>query len=519
MIFIKRTVRNIKGIKGDGRTVRTTQNTLMGFLSQFVILVLSFVSRTVFIRALGNEYLGLNSIFSDVLTLLSMADLGFGTAMAYTFYKPLAEGDETRIAALTNFYRKVYRVIAASVLGVGLAITPFLRLVINTEKPIPHLEIYYLFALANVVVSYLFVYKTSVLNADQKNYIVTRISICTSVLRTLAQITVLLLFGNYILYLATSVAFQFLNNYLASRRASKEYPYIGKKEQLPEAERKSIFANIRSVFIYKVSGTLFSAVDNILISVIISTTMVGLYSNYFLISSKLLLIIQIIFSALTASVGNLVAKESPQKKFEVFTAVQSVSSILCGILTSLFFLLANDFIILWLGKSYTLSFSVVLAVTVNTYFSCILQPLWVFRDATGLYMKTKYIMLLGALVNLGLSIALGYGFGLAGIIFASAIARLCTYFWYEPRLLFREYFGKPAGSYYLTILANALLVALCAGGLYIAFSGFLVNTWLRLILKAAICGAVCGVLFFLVYIRTPGGKMILEKARQLLRRG
>lgn len=189
----------------EGRVKRSAQNMVTGFLYQAITLILSFVSRTVFIQVLGKEYLGLNGIFSDVLTLLSMADLGFNTAMAYSFYKPLADRDEGRLVSLVTFYKKIYNVIALAVLTLGLLCIPFLKFIVNTEQDIPLMEVYYLFALANVVISYLFVYKTTLLTADQKNYKVVSINIVISTAKVLLQIVLLWLTKNYILYLAIGV--------------------------------------------------------------------------------------------------------------------------------------------------------------------------------------------------------------------------------------------------------------------------------------------------------------------------
>lgn len=500
----------------SSRIKNSARNMLSGFAYQFISLVLSFVSRTVFVHTLGTEYLGLNGIFSDVLNLLSMADLGFNTTMAYSFYKPLAEHDEEKLAGLIHFYKKVYNVIAGVVTVVGIAVIPFLKYIVNTEKEIPHLEVYYLFSLANVVISYLFVYKSTILTADQKNYKVVNISIWTSLLKTILQILALLLLQNYILYLAIGVAVQFFNNLMASREAQKQYPFINRKAAVTVDEEKSIFENMRSVFLYKISSTVFTATDNILISVLEGTAMTGIYSNYLMVSNKLLLIIQIIFSALTASIGNVIVREKSGKRYEVFSVIQSVSFILCGTIVSAFCIMANDFVYVWLGSDFTISTGAILAMTLNTYLSCVLQPLWIYRDATGLYVRTKYVMLAGAVLNLVLSVLLGKAMGLTGIILASAIARLSTYFWYEPRLLFREYFEKSAAGYYASLFKNALLMVVTIGGLWMLLSGVQAQNWLQLIGKGVVIGGICSVVFLLAYCRTEGFRLIIKKLKSIL---
>lgn len=505
----------------EGRMKQSAKNMASGFLYQAVTLILSFVSRTVFINTLGSEYLGLNGIFTDVLSLLSMADLGFGTAMAYSFYKPLAEHDEDKIASLVHFYNKIYNIIAITVTVIGLACVPFLKYIVNTEEEIPNLEWYYLFSLANIVISYLFVYKTTLMTADQKDYKIVNIRMWTTLIKTILQMVVLLETGNYMLYIIIGVAMQFLNNYIASKKTEKEYPYICnqiKSNKIDKEVEQNIIGNMKSVFIYKLSGTLFSATDNLLISVIIGTAAVGLYSNYLMLSSKLLLVEQIIFSSLVASIGNVIAKDRPEKRLQIFQAMQSASFIFCGIIAAGFVLLANDVITVWLGKEYTFSLVIVVAITLNTYFSCVLQPLWIYRDATGLYMKTKYMMLAGAALNIVLSIVLGKIIGIVGIILASAISRLCTYFWYEPKLLFKEYFNSKATQYYLSIFKNIILLGCVVGVLSYVYSFWIINNWVMLILKIIVTGVICSAIFVLAYCRTEGFQIILNKVRNIVKR-
>ncbi|WP_442856342.1 lipopolysaccharide biosynthesis protein [Butyrivibrio sp. WCE2006] len=465
---------------------------------------------------LGNEFLGLNGIFSDVLTLLSMADLGFSTAMSYSFYKPLAEHNENKISSLIAFYKKVYNIIAIAVSILGLCCVPFLRFIVNTDTDISNLEIYYLISLAGVVTSYLFVYKTTLLTADQKNYIVVNIRMVSNLIKVILQIVSLVLFKNYIMYLAIGVVVEITNNLITSKKAEKEYPYIKKIEgdnKVAFELKNRIVENMKSVFIYKISTTVFSATDNLIISIVVSTAAVGLYSNYLMFSQKLLLIEQIIFSAMTASIGNVIAKENYQKRYKVFQTIQSISFILCGIIVVTFCLISNDLIRVWLGDDYVLSKVLVIAVTINTFFSCNLQPLWLYRDATGLYQKTKYIMLLATIENIILSIILGKKMGIAGVIFASAIARLTTYCWYEPKLLFKEYFNNSAKNYYKEMLINILLtvaVIVIGGALS---ENIRPDNWTMLIFKIFIVAILSSFIYITFYYKTEGAQNLINKVK------
>ena len=235
------------------RTKKSVLNIGFNFVNQIIMLLLTFISRTVFIHTLGVEYLGINGLFSDVLGLLSMADLGFNTAMVYSFYKPLANNDYRKIAALITFYKKVYNFIAMGVSVCGMLIVPFLKYMVNLDNQIPNLEIIYVLSLLNIVASYLCVYKTSIINADQNGYIVTRISMIMNIGKTIMQIIVLLMFKNYMVYLIVGVVISILNNVIASKKAEKLYPFINDKVFLKKSERKEIFSNLKAVFLYKVS--------------------------------------------------------------------------------------------------------------------------------------------------------------------------------------------------------------------------------------------------------------------------
>ena len=501
----------MKSVKKN-RTTQSVTNVIYGFINQFSTLILAFISRSVFIQVLSVDYLGINGLFTDVLQMLSLADLGFSVAMTYSFYKPLAEKDERKIAGLVHFYKKVYLLVALAVSIVGIAIMPFIKYIVKVEQDIPLLELYYFISLLNVVLSYLFVYKTTLLVADQKNYVIVRVSIITNLLKTIVQIIVLLLFRNYVIYLLIALISTFLNNFWASRKADKEYPFLKDKNSvLSEAEKKGIFSNLKSVFIVKISGMLLNATDNTFISVLVNTAAVGYYSNYLMINNKVTNILTTIFTSITASVGNVVATENEDKRYSVFQALQSASLILCGIIISSYLILINDLIYVWIGKKFMFDSITVIVIAFNLYFACVFQPLWSYREATGLYRRTKYVMLIAAIINLILSFVMGKEWGLKGILLASIIARVLTYVWYEPIILFREYFNKPVGKYYISLLGNVFLIFASAVGVSVLMRNFVIDDWIPLFIKAFIVGVINSLVFIVFYIRTEGSKIILDK--------
>ena len=498
------------------RTSNSIKNIIYSVGNNVLVLLLGFISRSVFLLCLSVDYLGVQGLFGDILAMLSLADLGFGTAMTYSMYKPLAEKDYDKLAGLTTFYKKVYNLIALVVAIVGVSLIPFLKYLVKLDSELPHLVLYYLLYLANSIASYLVVYKTCILSADQKGYVLTKYSGIFNILRTVAMIIVLLITRNYILYLCVQVLFTYLYNFYVSHLAEVQYPFIKKKVELSKEETKGIFNNIGSVFLYKISGVLINATDNTLISVIVGTAAVGFYSNYTLVVVKISAIINTIFYSLTASLGNLVVKENEEKRYEIYKSMQSVSTILSGFSFVCVMSLVQDLIKVWLGSEYVLSYVVVIAMSINFYFAIILLPIWVFREATGLYRQTRYVMLATAALNIGLSIVLGKLIGLAGIIFATSLSRLLTYFWYEPQLLFGRYFGRSSKEYFIEILKNIGVTAVTFVPGYFIAKYIEVDSWLGLFGEAFVVAGVAALILALFYWKSEGLLIIKDKINKKL---
>lgn len=427
------------------RKSKAKRNIFFGYLNKLVLTVLEFISRAFFIKILGENLLGVNGVFANVIQLLSLAELGMNNVVGYSFYKPLAENDENRISLLIKFYKKIYNIIALIVLAIGLVLFPFIEKIINTDMQISHINIIYLFFLADTVFSYLFVYKTILLNADQKGYINSSYTIVSNTVRIVLQIVALIVFRNIYIYLGIKVIVNVLCNFLLSKKTEKEFPYIKNNNAvlfIQKEEKSALSKIIKSGFVYKLSALLLNSTDNILISMILGTVWVGYISNYDTIYAGLGSFYIILFSSLTPSIGNLVETETAEKKFGVFNSMSFVSSWLGIVFSVCFFVLSKEFVTLWIGKKFVLDTSTVFCKSLIVFISCSMQPVFSFREALGLYRKTKYVMLLAACLNIGLSIWLGYKFGLKGILCATVISTITTYYWYEPYLLYRNCFFK-----------------------------------------------------------------------------
>jgi O-antigen/teichoic acid export membrane protein len=435
----------------------------IGVGSQVIVLLLTFLSRTVFIKVLGAEYLGVNGLYTNILTVLSLTELGIGNVMIYSLYKPVAEKDEATIRALLTYYKNIYRKIAIAVLIIGVGFIPLLDKVVKSNLPYTSLVLYYILFLFNSVASYFVVYKTALINADQKIYIIKVIYTLVIFLKELAQILILLTTKSYVLYLIILITSTVLNNIFISVKADKLYPFIKLPNTLTKKEIRKINENIKSTFLYKIGVVIMNNTDNILISIISGTIYVGYYSNYNLLVTAVTTFIGISIQALFSSIGNLNAKRDMLKSYKIFNSLLLFFHWLSAVCSLSFLLVFNDFITIWIGKNYLLGTDVVIAIVIMFYIQNIINPVWIYRETMGLFNQVKYIMIYASIINLTLSIVLGVYWGLAGILISTAIGRILTTVWYEPKLLYRTKFRQPIRNYWIRQLKYFIIsiVAAC----------------------------------------------------------
>lgn len=498
------------------RTQKSAYNLAMNIGAQILAVLLSFVSRTVFIYTLDARYLGINGLFTNIISLLSLTELGVSTALVFSMYEPLAHNDYRKLAALTSFYKKLYTVIGIVVAALGLALFPFLDFFINLDESVPNVRYYYLLFLLQSVCSYFMVYKTSIMTADQKGYILTRNQMVINTIATVTQIVVLLLWKNYVIYLLVVVFFNIFGNYWNSKISEKWYPYINDSEELEPQEKKDIWSNIQSMFLYKVGGVILNNTDNILISKLVGTLEVGFYSNYSLVLNKVGNLTALVFTSLQASLGSMnVEADAWQKKF-VFDTLSLISFWVYGLCSICFCLLFQDFITIWLGEGYLLSRNCMYICVANYYLQGVLYPIWCFRNTTGLFRETKYTMLVASVLNIGLSIIWGIEWGMSGILLATIVSRLCTNVWYDPYRLFKSYFGTSVRLYYFTEIGRILfLVGFIAASEFLFAKIAMPVGWPCLLIKAFYCVVVANALFFLHYHRDEHFRFLMEKARTI----
>ena len=485
----------------NSRLTNSIKNISFGLIAQIIQMVLGFVSRTIFIKYLAVEYLGVNGLFSNILSLLSLTELGITSAILYSLYKPLAEKDEKKLAALVNFCSKIYTNIALIIGVLGLILVPFLHQIV--EKPPVQLKndlvLIYLLFLFNTVSSYFWQYKASLLHADQKSYEVSKNNILFFILQNTLQILSLVLFQNFIFYLIIQSVMQLSGNIMISRKVSVLYPFLKKyKSETIDAETKSkIYSNVKSVGIWKISGLLVNSTDNIILNYFSGLAMVGLLSNYNLLIGLASGLIMQVFANIRGSIAHINVTESHEKKIATFNTVNFANFWVYGWASVGIIFLLNDFIQIWIGEKYVLSIWAVVALALNFYMFGMQNAVWTFKSTFGIFKEGRYIVFFTALINLVLSFALGSIYGLEGILFATATARLVTNCWYDPYLVYKIALQLNPTEYLKKYLFYIVIVAVSIAILF-GLNAFLPKTnFFIFIVKVLFCLIIPNIVVYL----------------------
>ena len=522
---------------GKSRTQKSLINVIFGLGGQGIELILKIVGRTIFIYFLDKKYLGANSLFGEVLTVLSLAELGVGTALNYALYKPLREDNKPRIAALMDLYRKAYYYIGFGVAVLGALLIPFLGVIIKDPGPLKGQVIpIYLFYLFNTSITYFYSYKSSILVADQKNYIVQTVKEISNITRTVLQIGVLLLWQNFYLYLAVESVCIFANNYIISRVADRKYTYmriLRGQEKLDKKSIKDIFKNVKALSITKVSTIMVNSTDNIIITGICGLDITALYANYVMFTTIINTLLSQMFSNLYPSIGNLNAEGDKKHSRFVFNGMTLMCFWAFSVASIGLFVMLNDAIYVWIGESWLLPTAVVVIVAVNTFMRGFHNAIWLFKDSFGLFVYGQYMSFVTALLNIGLSFGFGYLFrsqftsvsksfglemGLFGVLLATAVSRLVTNIWYDPWMLFKHGFNLSVVPFYFEYLGYICIMVATGAATYFVAGLINVTGWISLFEKFAVTLILPNIIYLVVFFKTKRFNYITERLLSVFRK-
>lgn len=500
------------------RTAKSIRNAKVGMLLQAAAILTSFVTRTAFVRVLGISFNGLNGLFNEVIAMMSLAELGVGTAIVYNLYRPLAERDVEAVRRLMGLFKRAYRIIAAAIVVIGLALTPFIQFIVKgTEFKTDYIRVVFLLFVLQTASSYLFAYKRSLLNADQQNYVVSLVMLAASVIMTGVNVAVLVLFRNYILYLVVQMIGSVGTNLVISWAADRRYPYIrhNHARALPE-EKRDVMKNIRHIFIGDVSGRITTSTDNILISVLVSTYQIGIYANYAMIMNAVMTLFRKGTEAIAGGIGNLMVTETPRRVDMVFRRAGFLLSSIGFVVAVILYSVLTPFIQLWIGGDYIISAPVLYISVFNVFLFIAREPLWKTMVAAGLFSRDKNISIIGSTANLIVSIFLGKLWGMAGIFLGTTIS-LVLQIILKTVLLYRERLDASPCRSLLAWLGMGVLTILCmaAAGLLCG----LIRTPLLILdiaargLAAAALGAGC---IWVLFRKTEEFSYCMGLAKQII---
>lgn len=487
------------------RINNATRNIRAGLCLKVFQIFVPFFMRSVMIYMMGIQYLGLSSLFSSVLQVLNLAELGVGSAMVYSMYKPIAEDDDAAICALLKLYRTYYRVIGLVIAVVGCALTPIIPYIIKSDVPAGiNIYILYLLNLGATVLSYwLFAYQSSILQAYQRTDVVSKVTLVTSTIQYGLQLFVLGAFHNYYLYVIVMLATQALTNIMTAVYADKLYPKFKPKGNMPREEVKRINKRIRDLFTARLGAVIVNSADTIVISAFLGLTVLAVYQNYYFILTSIIGFVTVIFSSVTAGIGNSLIVETKEKNFNDLIKFTFIICWIAGICSCCFLNLFQPFMGIWIGEDLMLGFSAVVCFVIYYYVYEVNQLLNTYKDAGGIWREDRFRPLVTAIANLGMNLLMVNYIGIYGIILSTVLSMIVVGMPWLIHNLFSTLFPRKYKATYLKKLFFYIFVSGISAVLTVCICNFVnFNPWLTLIIRGVICFIIPNIVFLFVYKNT-----------------
>lgn len=503
------------------RTKNAIRNIVFGGVLRIYQIVVPFIMRTVMIYFMGVQYLGLNSLFTSILQVLNLAELGVGSAMVYSMYKPISEDDSQTICALMHLYRTYYRWIGLIIAAVGVSMTPFIPKLIKSDLP-EGINVYvlYLLNLSATVLSYwLFAYKNSLLQAHQRIDITSKVTLVTNTVQYIIQILVLIVLRNYYAFVVVMLATQAMTNIITAIVVTKMYPNYKAKGRLSADTVKSINHRIRDLFTSKIGAVIVNSADTIVISAFLGLTMLAIYQNYFYILSAIISIGTIIFSACTAGIGNSLIVESKEKNYRDLKKFTFMIAWFSGFCTVCLLCLYQPFMDVWVGDNLKLEFLAVICLCVYYFVYEINQLLNLYKDAAGIWHEDRFRTLITALANLVMNLIMVQFWGIYGVILSTVISTLFVGMPWLLHNLFTVLFTKDKlFPYFRRLLLYAFVTVISCVVAYGLCAIIHLNGWALLITRLLICCTISNGIFWIAYRKLSEFNECIFMIKRILKR-
>lgn len=486
------------------RTKNAARSISVGMVLKLHQTIFPFLMRTAMIQFMGVEYLGLNSLFSSILHMLNLAELGVGSAMVFSMYKPIAEDDTERICALMGLYRRYYRIIGLVIGGMGLIVLPFVPNLISGGVP-PELNVYWLYLLnlgATVLTYWLFAYRNCLLQAHQRLDITSKITLVSNTIQYLLQLAIIFWVKNYYLYVVVLLLSTAVNNVLTAVVTKKQFPQYEPRGVLPQDEVKGINGKIRDLFSGKVGYIVLQYADTIVISAFLGLTVLAVYQNYFFILTAVTTTIEVIAASITAGLGNSFITETKEKNFKDMQKFTFVFLWMTGICACCFLGMYQPFMKIWVGEELMLGYGMVASFALYFVVYVFNKLINVYKDAAGLWHQDRFRPLITAFVNLGLNLLSVRRFGLYGVLLSTVISMVVVGIPWQLHNLFTNMFDRAQLRGYLRLIGKYVAAVLVAGVIVAVLClQISLSPWVTLLLCALVSATVPNVVFFLMLRR------------------
>ena len=499
------------------RTKNAARNILFDGTSKLINMVVPFIMRSFILHYLGIQYLGLNGLFRSILSFLNLAELGVGSAMVFSMYKPIAEDDTDTICALMRLYRTFYRVIGLFIAAVGLLLVPFLPSLVKGNVPADmNLYILYFMNLGNTVLTYwLFAYKGSLLMAHQRRDVISKVAMAAHLAEYTLKILVLVLFKNYYLYLTVQLMLQVAVNILTAIAATKMFPQYAARGHLPKEKVMDIVKRVRDMFTSKFSTVIFNSADTLVISSFMGLTALAIYQNYYYIITSLRTFLDVVISSCIAGVGNSLITESEEKNYRDLERFSLLFNWMMGVSTAMLLCMFQPFMLLWMGEESLLSFDYVICFAIYFYAMGVNKLVNMFKDAAGIWRKDRWRPLTASLVNLGLNLLTVRWLGLYGVLLSSVVSIVVVGLPWLLHNLFDEVFPRKYLWRYVRFFSVFVAVSLVScGASWLVCSQFRLAALTELFVNACISFIIPNIIFFIIFGRNP---MFRESVTQIKR--
>ena len=431
------------------RTRKAAINGLVGILTYLISFLPAMIVRKIFLVELGDKLLGLSSLYTNIISYLSIIEMGIGSAIIFSLYKPFAEGDRVKVRGYLDYYSKFYKIIGGIILLLGIAILPFLHIFITDDIDMTKATIYFVLFLINTVISYLFSYKLCILNVAQEGYIVSIATALSKVLIAIFQVIILKLYSSFFLYISIQIVVNLIYYLVLNVYIDKKYNWLKDTNgKIEKGEKDNLIKNVKALFMHKIGYVVVFGTDNLVISSFINLTSVAKYNSYNMIIAAIQGVINTATAAITPSIGNLLVDDDKKKSISIHKKLFFMNFWIVSFITISLYNTISQFINIWLGKNQLLDMFTVSIILINLYFQLMRSSVEQFKEGSGNYHQDRYASFIEAFINLVFSIILVRKIGIAGVFIGTLISNIAVVFWVKPMITYKYVFNKPLRNYF-----------------------------------------------------------------------